>query len=94
MLRKDKPWRWGKPQKDAFNAVKRNLVSPQLLVHYDPDKDLLQCDASTYGLGVVLAHRMEDGLERPGAYASRSPSVVEGNNSQLQKEALSVGKAC
>ena len=91
LLRKDVPWTCGEHQKDAFTEVKRLLVSSEVLVHYDPGKDLLlQYDASPYGLGVVLAHSLEDGSERPVAYASRSLSVAEGHYSQLQKEALSI----
>jgi hypothetical protein len=35
-------------------------------------KDVLACDASSYGVGVVLAHQMPDGSERPVGYASRT----------------------
>ena len=39
-----------------------------LLVHFDSEEQLiLACDASPYGLGAVLSHRMQDGSERPVA---------------------------
>ena len=90
LLRKDVKWTWGKKQSESFKNIKDNLCSSKVLIHYDTDKDLMSCDASPYGLGVVLAHRMDDGTERPIAYASRSLSPAERNYSQIQKEALSV----
>ena len=71
LLKKKTPWRWQADQEKAFNEAKTLLKSPKLLVHYDAGKDLiLTCDASPVGLGAVLAHRMEDGTERPIGYAS------------------------
>ena len=41
-------------------------------------------------MGAVLSHVMEDGSERPVAYASRTLSSAEKNYSQLEKEGLAI----
>ena len=75
----------------AFEKAKELLQSAELLVHFDPEKELiLASDASDYGVGVVLSHRMENGTERPIGYVSRSLNDAERNYSTLEKESLAI----
>ena len=91
LLCKDVKWVWSKKCDKAFSALKEQLASQSVLVHYDVNLPLkLACDASSYGLGVVISHIMPDNSERPIAYASRSLSKAERNYSQIEKEALGI----
>ena len=91
LLRKDICWKWGKGQQEVFDKAKNRLQSSDVLLHYDPEKELVvSCDASHYGIGAVLAHVMKDGSEKPVAYASRTLSTAERNYGHLDKEALAV----
>lgn len=84
-------WSWTDNEEQAFQKSKELLTSATVLVHYDPAKPVvLACDASPHGLGAVLAHRDEDGQEKPIAFASRILSAAETNYSQLDKEALAL----
>ncbi|CAG2213598.1 unnamed protein product [Mytilus edulis] len=91
LLEKDAKWDWNEECKVSFKRAKDLVTSEQVLCHYDPELPIrLACDASPFGLGVVLSHKMQDGTERPIAFASRSLNKAERNYSQIDKEALGI----
>ena len=91
LLQKHTKWQWGPEQQRAFNTSKKSLTSDCILTHFDPTKALvLACDASPYGIGVVLSHQMEDGLDKPIAFSSQTLAPAEKKYSQLEKEGLAV----
>ncbi len=91
LLKKNVLWEWTPECQRAYDVCKQSLTSDTLLVHYDLHRDLrLACDASSYGLGAVLSHVMDDGQEKPIAYASRTLSSSEKNYAQIEREALSI----
>ncbi len=91
LLRKEVKWYWGDAQESAFNESKQLLQSAEVLVHYTADRELvLACDASPYGVGAVLSHVMDDGSERPIAFASRTLNTAEQGYAQVDKEGLAV----
>ena len=67
------------------------LCSALLLTPFSPTKPILvQVDASPYGLGAVIAHKMEDGSERPVCYLSRTLSDAERNYAHIEKQGLAL----
>ena len=91
LLREDVNWSWKKLQEETFNKAKQLFQSSTLLVHYSCQKEIIpSCDASQYGLGAVLAHKMDNGSEKPIAIISRTLSPAEKKYSQLEKEGLAI----
>ena len=71
--------------------MKQQLSSEPVLAHYNSSLPLrLACDASPYGVGVVISHIMPNGEEKPIAYGSRTLSKAERNYAQVEKEALAI----
>ena len=91
LLRRTTSWSWGSQQQEAFSIAKDALQEVALLFHFDPSKPLIvACDASQYGLGAVLSHKMDNGEESPLAFASRTLNPAEKKYSQLEKEGLAI----
>ena len=91
LLGKSTPWVWRKDQREAFQHIKQLLHSGRVLTHFDDKLPLvLACDASPYGLGAVLSHRMPNNEEKPIGFASRTLTKAEKNYSHLDKEALAI----
>ncbi|XP_018368423.1 PREDICTED: uncharacterized protein K02A2.6-like [Trachymyrmex cornetzi] len=90
MLHND-PFTWTPTAETAYKEIKDFLISPQVLIAYDPKLPLLLAtDASKVGLGAVLSHRLNNGEDRPIAYASRTLSSTEQKYPQIDKEALAI----
>ena len=89
LLHSNCKWNWTSAREKAFVTAKSLLTSDNVLIHFDPSMDIvLACDASAYGIGAVLAHKMADGSERPVGFASRTLSPAEQKYSQIEKETL------
>ena len=78
---------WGKLQEKAFNKIKEILAKDDSLAHFDPSVHCkLIVDASPVGLGAILVHRYDSGIERPISFASKRLSKAEMKYSQIEKE--------
>ena len=92
--KKGADFEFGRSQIQAFDALKKVLVSHETLGYFDVDAETrLITDASPIGLGAVLV-QMHDGTPRAISYASRSLTDVETRYSQTEKEGLAIVWAC
>ena len=87
--RKDQPFKFGEEERSkSFDALKAAFCAAATLAHPDPGMDIeLHADASSYGLGAVLAQRQQ-GVLRPIAFANRLLSPAERNYTITEKECL------
>ena len=75
LIKKDTECEWGSAQQQAFGRIKEIATPERSLAYYEVNKPVVvQCDASTLGLGATL---IQDG--RPVAYASRSLTTCKHN---------------
>ncbi|XP_030380964.1 uncharacterized protein K02A2.6-like [Scaptodrosophila lebanonensis] len=90
LLQKDSKFVWTVECNKAYERIKSEITSEQVLVHYDANLPIvLTTDASSNAVSGVLAHRFADGL-KPIAFVSRALSKSEINYSTLDKEALAI----
>ncbi|CAI6349493.1 unnamed protein product [Macrosiphum euphorbiae] len=91
LLKNNTQFVWNAIQSKAFSKIKESILSNKVLVHYNPNLELIVAsDASPFGVGAVLSHIMPDGSEKPIAFASRTLSASEKNYAQIDKEALAL----
>ena len=65
-------------REEVLKRLRTFLNSTCLLAHFDQQKELvLAINASSYGLGAVLLHKMDDRTEQPIGFASRSLTSTE-----------------
>ena len=88
VLKKDKKWRWMPEYQTAFDQIKKAYISDLFLTHYDPKLEIIVAsDASSYGVGSCILHKMPDQAKKPMAHISRTLLPTEKHYSQIEKEA-------
>ena len=90
VLKQDEKFKWQPKHQEAFERLKVDLASPNVLAFYDPSKELqLVTDASNHGIRGTLLQK-EKGQWRPICYISRAVQQAQLKYSITEKEALSL----
>ena len=91
LLKKGTKWNWSVECESAFQKIKDTLTSELFLTHFNPQLPVIVAsDASSYGIGACILHKMPDGTKKPIAHASRTLLPAEKNYSQIEKESLGI----
>jgi hypothetical protein len=95
LLKKDVEYNWTMDRQQAFEELKRRLVTAPILSPPDWAKTFhVTLDASGWCLGAILWQPDEEKRERPIYYASRQMSPAERKYTTTEREALAVIYAC
>ena len=80
---------WGPEHREAFDAIKKELVKVPILAYYDPNKEMaLQTDASIKGLGTCL---LQNG--KPVYFTSKALTETQKGYVAIELESLAVAWA-
>jgi len=88
--KKDRPFIWSESQQKAFESIMEKLCTAPVLAY--PNFDLpfiLTTDASQVTVAAILS-QVQNGVERPIAYASRQMNRAEKSNSASEIEMLAL----
>ena len=78
LLKMISEFKFGKVELNAFNELKKHLISAPILAIYDPHVETeFHCDASSRGFGAILFQRGSDRKLHPVFYFSQRASNAE-----------------
>jgi transposase InsO family protein/predicted aspartyl protease len=91
LTKKDTPFLWTDECQQAFEELKKRLISAPVLIQWDPDREtILETDSSGYVDGGCLAQYDDQHRLRPVAYFSRRKLPAEANYPIHDKEMLAI----
>ena len=80
LTRKDTLWTWGERQQEAFETLRKRIMSEPVLKQPQLEQQFkVEVDASGYAIGAVLMQRDEKGKRHPVAYFSSTLNKAEQN---------------
>jgi len=90
LIRKDVQFKWESSQQAGFDKLKEILCSEQVLAYPDFNSQfILTTDASKVAVAAILS-QVQEGAERPIAFASRQMNKTEQNYCASEAEMLAV----
>jgi len=91
LTRKEKGWEWSDKQQEAFETLKKAMITEPILQHFDPEQPVtIETDASDYTIGAICSPPDEKGILYPVAYYSRKLKDPERNYDIHDKELLAI----
>src|SRR3979490_6890 len=92
LSKKDVAFRWGIPEDEAFNKLKKSITSTLILTLPSDDQPFrIKADGSRVATGAVLSQLLsEEGTWHPVSFLSKSLSAVECNYKIHDVEMLAV----
>eukprot|EP00253_Pinus_taeda_P022767 PITA_22767 len=94
MIKKNSVFKWGSPEKEAFELIKQSIINaPALNTPNFSNHFTLYTIASDFSYATVLTQINSHNLEAPISFYSSNLQVVELNYSEVEKQAFVVYKA-
>jgi len=91
LTRKEKGWEWSDKQQEAFEMLKKEMITESILQHFDPEQPVtIETDASDYAIGAICSQPDEKGILHPVAYYWRKLKDPERNYDIHHKELLAI----
>jgi len=91
LTRKEKGWKWSDKQQEAFETLKKAMITEPILQHFDSEIPVtIETDASDYRIGAICSQPYERGILHPVAYYSRKLKDPEHNYDVHDKELLGI----
>ncbi|KAH7492800.1 hypothetical protein FOMA001_g2149 [Fusarium oxysporum f. sp. matthiolae] len=91
LTKKGKPFKWNDKAQEAFEQLKKAILSEPVLAMFDPEKEIeLETDASDFALGGQIGQRDSEGKLHPVAFYSCKLQGAELNYPIYDKEFLAI----
>jgi len=94
LTRKERGWEWSDKRQEAFETLKKAMITEPILQHFDPERPVtIETDSSDYAIGAICSQPDEKGTLHPVAYYSRKLKDPERNYDIHDKELLAMVEA-